>query len=403
MAESDPPPQLPPAVLEKARETGLLDTDPEEAFDRLTALASRLAGAPTALLTILDKDRQFFKAQVGLEEPWRSKRETPWSHSFCKFVAATNEALVVGDAREHPWLCQSPAITDLGVVAYCGVPLADSEGVPVGALCVIDSEPRSWQAELPELLAELARSAMTEVELRKQSQALLELTQRQNEVLGTVAHDLRTPLTVVEAFSRMLLDPRFGLDDQPRSMVEAVRRSGSFMVRLVDDLLDLQALKSGRVNLSLERVNLGSLVVGVVELQTVAASLKEVEIDFEGHPKPVWVQADPRKLEQVVQNLMANAIKFSPPNTRVKVTLSAGPKVATLKVTDQGPGVPVQDQQKVFEPFAKSVAMPTGGEKSTGLGLTIVKRLVEAHGGRVGIDSQGAGATFWVELPRPKA
>lgn len=125
-----------------------------------------------------------------------------------------------------------------------------------------------------------------------------------------MAHDLRTPLTVVEAFSRMLLDPRFGLDDQPRSMIEAVRRSGSFMVRLVDDLLDLEALKSGRVNLSLERVNLGALIVGVVELQSVAAGLKGVKISFEGHPKPVWVQGDPRKLEQVVQNLMANAIKF---------------------------------------------------------------------------------------------
>ena len=121
-------------VVEASRSTGLLDTEPEEAFDRLTVLASLLAGAPSALLTILDQNRQFFKSTVNVDQKLEQTRETPLSQSFCKFVAGSNAPLVVPDARSHPLTESNPAIDAYGIEAYCGVPLRLSNGTPFGAL-----------------------------------------------------------------------------------------------------------------------------------------------------------------------------------------------------------------------------------------------------------------------------
>ena len=145
---------------------GLLDTAPEEVFDRLTRLARRLLGAPVALVSLVDADRQFFKSALGLPEPWATKRETPLSHSFCQHVVATGTPLRVEDARRDPLVCDSLAVPELGVVAYLGMPLATADGQVLGSLCAIDTEPRSWTAEDAAALRDLAALAMSEVSLR---------------------------------------------------------------------------------------------------------------------------------------------------------------------------------------------------------------------------------------------
>jgi len=155
--------QAPGEVLEdKARvadlhDTGLLDSPPEEAFDRVTRLASRLLGAPTALVSLIDTDRQFFKSQIGLAQPWAGERQTRLSHSFCQWVVSGGERLVVGNAREHPVLKSNLAIRDLGVIAYAGVPLAGRKGAAIGSFCAIDSKPRQWSAEELATLESLGR------------------------------------------------------------------------------------------------------------------------------------------------------------------------------------------------------------------------------------------------------
>ena len=149
--------------LAALRATGLLDAPPEERFDRLTRLARRLVGAPVALVTLLDDDRQFFLSAQGLPEPVAHLRETPLSHSFCRTVVETGLPLVVADARDDPCLRENPAIGELGVVAYLAVPLALPDGCVVGALCVIDGTPRRWTEEDRQALADLAGAVMTEL------------------------------------------------------------------------------------------------------------------------------------------------------------------------------------------------------------------------------------------------
>jgi PAS domain S-box-containing protein len=144
----------------------LLDSPPEEAFDRLTRLASHLLGAPISLVTLIGDDHAFFKSATGLPEPWATRRSTPLSHSFCRHVAATGAPLVVEDARRHPLVRGNPAVRELRWIAYAGVPLTVNGGPPVGALCVIDHLPRIWSPRDLTLLADLAASVATELELR---------------------------------------------------------------------------------------------------------------------------------------------------------------------------------------------------------------------------------------------
>jgi PAS domain S-box-containing protein len=167
-----PQPPTPPAdaaereqMLSRLR---LVDAPPEESFDRLTRLAARLVGAPVALVSMIDGQRQFFTSQYGLGEPWASARQTPLSHSFCQYVVASGERLVVEDARAHPLLAGNLAIDELGVAAYAGMPLRAAAGPVLGSFCVIDHRPRAWTPEELATLADLAASVVTEIELRRE-------------------------------------------------------------------------------------------------------------------------------------------------------------------------------------------------------------------------------------------
>ena len=152
--------------LAALRQSHLLDTPPEPEFDRLTALAQRVLGVPTALLSLVDLDRQFFKSQQGLAEPFASQRETPLSHSFCKHVVASDAPLVVADARAHPLVHDNIAVTDLGVIAYLGAPIHSVDGQPLGALCAISGEPRAWTDDDMAVLLDLVAVVESEIALR---------------------------------------------------------------------------------------------------------------------------------------------------------------------------------------------------------------------------------------------
>lgn len=169
VALAEPEPEVPaeapaeilrhPVRMAALQASGLLDTAPEDSFDRLTRLVTRLLGAPTALLSLVDRDRQFFKSAVGLPEPWASARQTPLSHSFCQWVVSGRESVRVTDAREHKTLRHNGALSDMGVVAYAGVPVISGQGEALGSLCAIEGQPREWTPDDEATLQDLARVA----------------------------------------------------------------------------------------------------------------------------------------------------------------------------------------------------------------------------------------------------
>lgn len=155
-----------PGRLAALHETALVDARNDDAFDRLTRVASRVLASPVALVVLVEGDRQFFRSHVGLPEPYSRTRQTPLTHSFCQHIVLTREPLVIDDAREHPEFRDDPAIRDLRVIAYLGVPLRSLGDHVLGSLCVIDHEPRAWTDDDVALLTDLAGSVMTEIELR---------------------------------------------------------------------------------------------------------------------------------------------------------------------------------------------------------------------------------------------
>ena len=154
-----------PRRLAVLKQLELLDSPEEAAFDRLTRLATAILHVPTALITLIDANRQFYKSAIGLDEYWAARRQSPLSHSFCKHTITTGEPLIVEDARLHPLVQDNPAIPDMNVIAYAGIPLM-SNGYAIGSFCVVEPRPRIWQTDEISILKDLAAAAMTEIALR---------------------------------------------------------------------------------------------------------------------------------------------------------------------------------------------------------------------------------------------
>jgi formate hydrogenlyase transcriptional activator len=164
------------ARLMALRRTSLLDTPPEEAFDRLTRLATRVLHVPAALVSLVDGERSFIKSCFGLGEPLASTRQTPLTHSFCKHAVASGEPLLVSDARLDPLVKDNPSVSEFGVIAYAGIPLKTNDGFTLGTFCVVDAVPREWTDEEIEILRILTASVMTEIGMRRLADELKNLS-----------------------------------------------------------------------------------------------------------------------------------------------------------------------------------------------------------------------------------
>ncbi len=238
-------------------------------------------------------------------------------------------------------------------------------------------------------------------ELAQKNAELARLNELKNQFLGMAAHDLRNPLSVIIMYSQFLLDG--DLSAEQRDFLLKINQMSEFMVNLVNDLLDVSAIESGRLTLDLWPTDLAALVSDNVARNRLLAARKQIEIALESALESAAAPRlllDAAKIEQVLDNLIGNAVKFSPPGSRVRVTLEQADNEARIAVQDQGPGIPPEEQARLFQPFGRGRSKGTGSEKSTGLGLMIVKRIVTAHGGRIWLESEpGAGATFFVALP----
>lgn len=222
-----------PDRMDALTRTGVLDSPPEESFDALTRLASSLLGVPVALVSLVDADRQFFKSQIGLAEPWASMRETPLTHSFCQWVVSSHDYLVVSDARTHPVLSHNQAITDLGVVAYAGVPLTATNGEPIGSLCAVDTAPREWSDANLALLRQLAPIAEACIAASTASMATPQA--RPNDEVEAIKRSLvlRALGTGIERCTQLLQGGEPPLRDAERAaLLHLVQGFGRHVVRV---------------------------------------------------------------------------------------------------------------------------------------------------------------------------
>jgi signal transduction histidine kinase len=227
---------------------------------------------------------------------------------------------------------------------------------------------------------------------------LRELNELKNTFLGIAAHDLRNPAGAIRSLSWLLLEG--GLDEGTQTgFLQDIYCASDEMLKLLDDLLNVSLIESGKLKLKLKRTNLKELVESRIRVMSMIAQSKGIDIAVELDDVPPWT-VDPGRLRQVVDNLISNAVKFSPGDTTVRVRLECNGFSANISVRDQGPGIPPEERDKLFGMFHKASVKPTAGETSTGLGLAIAKKVVEAHGGKIALESAvGSGSTFTVSLP----
>lgn len=238
-------------------------------------------------------------------------------------------------------------------------------------------------------------------DLAKKNVQLERLSRQKDQLLGTAAHDLRNPLGAIKMYSQMMLGGLTGEpNEQQQKILEKIKKTSDFMLRVVEDTLDLSKIESGKVELRREPTNLFELLSSIVETNAMLAKEKSIQIHLQAEEQLPDIMLDSQKVEQVFNNLLSNAVKYSQSNTNVMVILTHQDDTVRIAVIDQGQGIPENELEKLFQPFAKISVKSTAGEKSTGLGLAIVKRLIEAHGGTIEVSSSpGKGSTFLVSLP----
>lgn len=252
-----------------------------------------------------------------------------------------------------------------------------------------------------EVLARIKAHLHNQILADRQKQLVAQLSAAnaaKNKFVGMAAHDLRNPLASIRGLSEFLRDD--SLAPAQRELVELIHEASQSMLDLVNELLDVATIEAGELRIEPQPCDFGDLVRGCAFLQNIQAAKKRSRIvlpDTTGAPTAF---VDAAKMRQVIDNLLSNAIKYSPPGSEISVVYRTDPGTAGFAVRDQGPGIPANERDRLFRDFGRLSAKPTGGESSTGLGLAICRKIVEAHRGSISAENlPGGGCEFSVVLP----
>lgn len=238
------------------------------------------------------------------------------------------------------------------------------------------------------------------LKLERRNQQLIVLNEEKNNLIKILAHDLRTPINHVHGLAQVFLLDNPTLPPDQSAIIYKIIDSAIRLNKMIGKILDIDAIENNRVNIILEEINLADLLAKTIHSFEKQAGKKEISLIWDKPPQDCTVNGDALYLTEIFENLLSNAIKFSPKGKPITITLNLLDNKAIVGVQDQGPGLTVEDQEKLFKKFQRLSAQPTDGEQSTGLGLSIVKKYVELMQGRVWCESEPRkGATFFVELP----
>ena len=401
--------------LSALRAAEILDTEPEEAFERVVDLACSVFNVPIAIVSMVDRDRQWFKAARGL-----SVRETARDIAFCSYTILNDGICLVPDATQDSRFQNNPLVTDLPSIRfYAGAPVHSEGGFRIGTLCVVDTKPRHdfgpvQQAQLSAMAAIIA----DEFKLRQSGAKLRRLaeeaaaarlaaesdTATKSEFLATMSHEIRTPMNGIIGMTDLLIDS--GLTDLQGHYASTLKSAANHLLGLISDVLDFSKLEAGALQLESVATDLGALVSETVALMAPLVREKKIVIGAVIAPEvPKSVLCDPARLRQILLNIAGNAVKFTEKGgVIIEVGVvgggSSGPQRLRFSVRDTGIGINPDDLPRLFNRFSQvdgSISRRFGG---TGLGLSICDRLVSLLGGNLAVlSTPGVGSDFHFEIP----
>jgi signal transduction histidine kinase len=380
----------------------VLDTEPEPDFDDIAVLASEICGTPMGLVSLVDADRQWFKAKIGLDV-----QQTDRDVAFCAHVVTGHELLEVPDAKEDARFADNPDVLGGGQYRfYAGAPVILDGTHAVGTVCVIDHVPRELTAAQKRALRSLARHAAVQLELRRYARRagdiadrLRQLDRMKDSFLATVSHELRTPLSSIRGYLEILLDDDFDAETS-RRFLSVMQRNSDRLLRLIDDLLLVARISEDGMRLDIGEVDLADLAHQVTSACRPLAEHREVKLR-DRTESPVPARGDPKRLGQALNHLVVNAVKFTDPGGEIVISASDADE-PELVIVDTGVGIPACDLPHVFDRFYRGAAADTTATQGSGLGLAIVRSIIDAHHGSLHVTSEpGLGTTVRLTLPRP--
>ena len=405
-----PIPETEELRLEALRFLELLDTGADERFDRITDLASRLIGVPICAVSLVDRQRQWFKSIQGLDVT-----ETSRDVSFCGHAILDDSMFVVPDATEDERFEDNPLVTGGPEIRfYAGHPIKTSEGHRIGTLCVIDRTPRELSEKDRAVLADLAAIVEAEVHSLERLQQHVHriedarkragsASEKKASFLAHMSHEIRTPMMSILGYVDLLGDESTTEEDR-REYTEIIRSSGEHLLALVNDILDHAKIESGSLDVENREVDLPKLLSDVHRLLKLRAEEKGLSFRLGvSGPVPTTIRTDPVRLRQILVNLVGNAIKFTEKGFISMVArvehAPAAESIARgklrIRVQDTGIGMTPEQAERVFEPFSQAEAGTTRKYGGTGLGLAISRQLSEKLGGELVVESRlGMGTTF---------
>ncbi len=373
----------------------ILDTLPEEDYDNLTAIAAEICGTSISLVSLLDDKRQWFKSHHGL-----GVTETPKEFAFCAHaINDTQDIFIVQDSRTDERFHDNPlVIGDPRVIFYAGVPLITENGLPLGTLCVIDHKPKLLSPGQINSLKALSRQVLNLLKLRKSNARLQktvgELEEKNVELerfAYVAAHDLKSPLNTIystaELFSECYASK---FDEDGKKMLGFIQKASNKLKGLIDGLLNYSKsesiLKEGG-----SKINLKELRNDISGLFSFDNSLV-----LKMNSKLRNINTNKAAIHQILINLVSNSIKYNDKDeVEIQIEISQNGDFYEFCFRDNGPGIALEEQDRIFQIFKVIAPTDRFGEPGNGIGLATVKKIIEKMGGNIHVESaKGQGCQF---------
>ncbi len=386
--------------LAAVRSYNLLDTLPEKDFDNITALTASICDVPISLVTLVDTDRNFLKSYYGL-----NFNESPRNISFCGHAILEESSIfIVEDARKDPRFKDNPLVKDMQAIFYAGVRLINSDGYPLGTLCVFDTKPRTLSKSQKNALISMAYQVVNLFEARKRNRMLMavqqELEERNEELknfAGIVSHDMKMPLANMIITSDMLRS-KYGslLDKQGKEYLEYIKQSSFTLSEYITGLLEHYE-SDKTASLTDEVFDSNDLLEEIIELLNI-----NIDCEINLPEENIEMQANRSALEQIILNLVGNSLKY---NDKEKIKIDIGCTEENgfyhFSISDNGMGIQKNKLKSIFDLFVTTGKLDRNGKKGNGIGLSTVKKLVTKLGGKIEVSSElGKGTTFQFSIKK---
>jgi len=386
--------------------------DLQTVLTTIVSRATHLAGMDAGVIYEYDERREVFepRATERLEEEIvRTLVATPIrkGEGATGQLAELREPIQVADVRDRTQAFQArEVLIRAGYRGALAIPLMREDRL-LGGLTVFRKTPGEFAPEVIELLRTFATQSALAIqnarlfrEIEDKSRQLEVASQHKSEFLANMSHELRTPLNAIIGFSEVLSERMFGeLNEKQEEYLKDIYASGTHLLSLINDILDLSKIEAGRMELELTDFHLPTALDSALTLVRERAGRRSIALQMNVDSRLGQIQADERKVRQVVLNLLSNAIKFTPEGGRIEVAAVPEDGLVEVSVSDTGVGIASEDQEAVFEEF-RQVGTADKKVEGTGLGLTLCRKFVELHGGKIWVKSEvGVGSTFTFSLP----